>query len=236
MNIIRLPSISSPALNTPRYTPSSLYSNNHSSDSINTTTSTNAPSNVSTPHTSVSSSLSVNRRRIRFADEPESYSKEAEQPARNSSKENLPSILVTSPSIASLAKPKIKPPHIQERNQVQNHVQIQTPSQNLYPSHRHLDAKQKSLSLLKLLSSTSISEWTAIDDEPERTYLKSIDGLAMPIFRREKLVTSGWTVEQLCTVVQNFGARKICKCISQQYIYIWLYRGNGTRRRILIIR
>ncbi|KAI9284043.1 hypothetical protein BC943DRAFT_308251 [Umbelopsis sp. AD052] len=200
-----LPSISSPVLNTPRYAPSSIYSNNNSSDSINTTASTNAPSNVSTPHTSVSSSPSVNRRRIRFADESEGYSIEVEQPDRNSFKENIPSILVTSPAASALAKPKIKPPHIQVHSQVQS----QNPSQNLYPSHRHLDAKQKSISLLKLLSSTNINEWTAIDDEPERTYLKSIDGLAMPIFRRQKLVTSGWTVEQLCTVVQNFGARKI---------------------------
>jgi hypothetical protein len=74
-----------------------------------------------------------------------------------------------------------------------------------------LDAKQKSISKLKLLSSIKLNEWTVTSHGPENTYFMTIDGVATPIMRCEKTVTNGWTVEQLCTVVQNFGARKFCK-------------------------
>lgn len=192
-----LPSVSAPSLNLPRHTPSTYYSSNTSTDSINTTTSTSpSTSNVSTPHTSVSSTPSLTRRRIRFADHPEIIDKVSTPLSKKPSNDTISSILVTNPySSLTQTNPKVR----------------QSQIQNLYPSHRHLDAKQKSISKLKLLSSIKLNEWTAISHGPENTYFMTIDGVATPIMRCEKTVTNGWTVEQLCTVVQNFGARKFCK-------------------------
>lgn len=65
--------------------------------------------------------------------------------------------------------------------------------------------------MLKLLSSNHIGDWTSVGGQSTKVYLKTIDGFAMPLLRTERMVTSGWTVEQLCTVVQNFEARKICE-------------------------
>lgn len=187
MTSCRLPSISSPSLTQPKHQASNYFPHNQSSDSISTASSILRNSNTSTPNTSVSSSPSI-KRRIRFADHNEAHDISSNSVPTLSPNDTISSILV-------------------KRNKSTDSIQ----SQNLYPSHRHLEAKHKCLSMLKLLSSNHIGDWTSVGGQSTKVYLKTIDGFAMPLLRTERIVTTGWTVEQLCTVVQNFEARKICE-------------------------
>ncbi|KAM3579858.1 hypothetical protein VKS41_007584 [Umbelopsis sp. WA50703] len=180
-----LPSISPPSLTQPRNQASNYFPHNQSSDSISTASSILRNSNSSTPNTSVASSPSL-KRRIRFADHTDTQDMSSNSVPTLPPNDTISSILV-------------------KRNKSTDSVQ----SQNLYPSHRHLEAKHKCLSMLKLLSSNHISDWTSVGGQSSKVYLKTIEGFAMPLLRTERIVTTGWTVEQLCTVVQNFEARKI---------------------------
>lgn len=92
--------------------------------------------------------------------------------------------------------------------------QFDSPSSNekLYPSARHRSIRKESLANYKRLYSSDIEEWKELGDrEGVRMYSKASPGSTLPILRGDCIIEGTWTPEQVCSVVQSFGARAKCK-------------------------
>jgi hypothetical protein len=89
-----------------------------------------------------------------------------------------------------------------------------SPSSNekLYPSARHRSARKQSLATYKHLYSSDLEEWKELGDrEGVKMYSKASPGSTLPILRGDCIIDGTWTPEQVCSVVQSFGARAKCK-------------------------
>lgn len=85
----------------------------------------------------------------------------------------------------------------------------------LYPASRHRNARKQCIDQLKLYVASDINEWKSIGDHSQnnrtKIYTKSVEGSTLPILRSDSTFYGSWTPEQICSVIQCFGARKICK-------------------------
>jgi hypothetical protein len=81
----------------------------------------------------------------------------------------------------------------------------------LYPASRHRSARKQSMDQLKLYAESDLNDWKCISDGKTKMYTKSVEGSTLPILRSDSTFYGAWTPEQICSVIQCFGARKICK-------------------------
>ncbi|KAI8342357.1 hypothetical protein BC941DRAFT_509274 [Chlamydoabsidia padenii] len=80
--------------------------------------------------------------------------------------------------------------------------------EKLYPPARHRSARKESLINYKRLYSSDIEEWKELGDrDGVKMYSKPSQGSALPILRGDGRLEGSWTVEQVCSVIQCFGAR-----------------------------
>lgn len=151
------------------------------------------------PATSRSSSMT---RKIRFADDETSL--------RSSHNGSLTTTTTTpAASNESLVSNNEQPSN--NNNNLLPHPLIQ-PSSRLYPPSRHRTARKQCLDTLKRLASSDLDEWKEIGQKNSaKLYSKSVQGSALSILRGDVVVNGTWTPEQVCSVIQSFGARKICK-------------------------
>ncbi|KAI8081384.1 uncharacterized protein BX664DRAFT_302065 [Halteromyces radiatus] len=78
----------------------------------------------------------------------------------------------------------------------------------LYPPARHRSIRKESINNYKRLFSSDMDEWKNIGErEGVKLYSKASQGYALPILRGDGWLEGSWTTEQLCSVVQCFGAR-----------------------------
>ncbi|KAI8333866.1 hypothetical protein BC941DRAFT_400731 [Chlamydoabsidia padenii] len=81
-------------------------------------------------------------------------------------------------------------------------------SLKLYPLARHRAARKESLTNYKRLLSSDMDEWKLVEEkEGVKIFSKAVQGSALPILRGDGLIEGPWTAEQVCSVVQCFGAR-----------------------------
>jgi hypothetical protein len=84
------------------------------------------------------------------------------------------------------------------------------PTRMLYPHHRHPSVKMEKMSKLKHLAA-SLDNWNYEGDlKGTKVYSRTTEDNKL-ILRADGTILDGWTAEQICSVVQNFGARKMCK-------------------------
>ncbi|RCH78883.1 hypothetical protein CU098_002899, partial [Rhizopus stolonifer] len=80
----------------------------------------------------------------------------------------------------------------------------------LYPPSRHRQARKQSLDMLQTHANSSLDDWKYIGEKNQtQMYCQSIQGNPLPILRGETTLTGNWTPEQICSVIQCFGARKL---------------------------
>ncbi|KAI8079446.1 hypothetical protein BDF21DRAFT_463512 [Thamnidium elegans] len=81
----------------------------------------------------------------------------------------------------------------------------------LYPASRHRSARKQCMDQLKSYANSDISNWKLIGERNNRTklYTQSVEGSKLPVMRSDSTFYGAWTPEQICSVVQCFGARKI---------------------------
>ena len=80
----------------------------------------------------------------------------------------------------------------------------------LYPPSRHRASRKQCIETLKRLTSSDLDEWKELGERnSSKLYSKSVQGSALPILRGDVTINGRWTPEQVCSVIQCFGARKI---------------------------
>ncbi|GAA5800734.1 hypothetical protein HPULCUR_006170 [Helicostylum pulchrum] len=81
----------------------------------------------------------------------------------------------------------------------------------LYPASRHRSARKQCMDQLKSYAESDLSLWKLIGERNNRTklYTQSVEGSKLPVMRSDSTFYGAWTPEQICSVVQCFGARKI---------------------------
>ncbi|RUS26480.1 hypothetical protein BC938DRAFT_470717, partial [Jimgerdemannia flammicorona] len=83
------------------------------------------------------------------------------------------------------------------------------PPRQTYPPHRHLEVQKRSMEQFKKLAS-HLENWTFHSEfKAVKIYTRAIPGATLPMLRGDGVVKHGWTAEQVCSVVQSFGARKL---------------------------
>ncbi|ORZ00073.1 hypothetical protein BCR42DRAFT_429894 [Absidia repens] len=83
-----------------------------------------------------------------------------------------------------------------------------TASSKLYPEARHRSSRKESVTSYKRLLSSDITEWKKTGEcEGVKTYAKASHCGGLPILRGDGWLEGSWTAEQVCSVVQCFGAR-----------------------------
>lgn len=82
-----------------------------------------------------------------------------------------------------------------------------------YPASRHRAARKQCMDQLKSYVESDIQDWKLTGERNNRTklYTKAVEGSKLPVMRSDSTFYGNWTPEQICSVVQCFGARKICK-------------------------
>lgn len=85
----------------------------------------------------------------------------------------------------------------------------------LYPSSRHRNERKECMDQLKFYAHSDINEWKLIGERNNRTklYSKSLENgtSTLPVLRSDSTFYGSWTPEQICSIIQCFGARKVCK-------------------------
>ncbi|KAI8374311.1 uncharacterized protein BYT42DRAFT_399572 [Radiomyces spectabilis] len=83
-------------------------------------------------------------------------------------------------------------------------------SHRLYPPSRHRSVRKQCMETLKRLASSDLDEWKQHGERNNtQLYSKSVQGSALPILRADGMIGNAWSAEQVCSVVQSFGARKV---------------------------
>ncbi|KAG0180507.1 hypothetical protein DFQ29_000549 [Apophysomyces sp. BC1021] len=85
-----------------------------------------------------------------------------------------------------------------------------TPAGRLYPPSRHRSARKHGIETLKRLATSDLEDWKEIGERNNvKLYSKSVQGSPLAILRGDSVIGGGWTPEQVCSVIQCFGSRKI---------------------------
>jgi hypothetical protein len=81
----------------------------------------------------------------------------------------------------------------------------------LYPASRHRGARKQCMEMLQAYAGSDLSEWKQIGEKNRtKLYSQAVQGSALPMMRSDTTFFGSWTPEQICSVIQCFGARKIC--------------------------
>ncbi|KAF9133947.1 hypothetical protein BGX30_012099 [Mortierella sp. GBA39] len=76
--------------------------------------------------------------------------------------------------------------------------------------HRHSETARKALAMFKVLASSPEDRWKAISsDGTFKSYSRVISGAGLPMLRAEGVISGGWTVEQINSVIESSGCRQI---------------------------
>ncbi|KAL9555878.1 hypothetical protein MBANPS3_002160 [Mucor bainieri] len=79
----------------------------------------------------------------------------------------------------------------------------------LYPASRHRTARKQCIEKLQTYAHSELKEWKHIGDKNNtQLYTQAVDDSTLPIMRSETAFVGSWTPEQICSVIQCFGARK----------------------------
>lgn len=82
----------------------------------------------------------------------------------------------------------------------------------LYPTSRHRTARKQCIDKLQTFAHSDLKDWKHIGDRNNtQLYTQATEGSTLPIMRSETTFVGSWTPEQICSVIQCFGARKECK-------------------------
>lgn len=88
----------------------------------------------------------------------------------------------------------------------------------LYPASRHRGARKQCMEMLQAYAGSDLSEWKQIGEKNRtKLYSQAVQGSTLPIMRSDTTFFGSWTPEQVCSVIQCFGARKICKGEQRSY-------------------
>ncbi|CAO3637027.1 unnamed protein product [Cunninghamella echinulata] len=184
------PSIMSPSVKTLSSSSSILVNPppRHSSLSV-----TRSPSGVSTQHST---------KRITFADDVH-----LPPPSTNTSEVLIP-ITESQEEVNNVNENNNeKNNQLQQEDESPKHS-IELPSK-LYPPARHKHIRKEALANYKRLLATDLDEWRNIGhQEGVDFYSKASQGYTLPILRGDGFIKGNWSPEQICSVVQCFGARK----------------------------
>ncbi|CAM0141276.1 unnamed protein product [Umbelopsis sp. WA50703] len=94
-----------------------------------------------------------------------------------------------------------------QRDSVSSTPSTSVPTRMLYPHHKHPNVKMEKMAKLKHLSS-SLENWKYEGDlKGTKVYSQTTDDNKV-ILRADGIILDGWTAEQICSVVNNFGSRK----------------------------
>jgi hypothetical protein len=83
----------------------------------------------------------------------------------------------------------------------------------LYPSSRHRTVRKETMDRFHQLVECKDGWTEASQRNNVKVYLMPVQDSPLPIVRGEITILGTWTPEQVCSVIQCFGARKICKLI-----------------------
>ncbi|KAI8375385.1 hypothetical protein EDC96DRAFT_497045 [Choanephora cucurbitarum] len=98
----------------------------------------------------------------------------------------------------------------EEEKEKQSKSKPQTTTSKLYPRSRHRLARKKSLQMLQSYLESSLEEWKFVGEKNNtKMYSQPVKEYPLPILRGETIFQGDWTPEQVCSVIQSFGARKI---------------------------
>ncbi|KAI8072851.1 hypothetical protein BC940DRAFT_291780 [Gongronella butleri] len=115
-------------------------------------------------------------------------------PASSSSTLSVPA----SSSRTSVIQP---PPRRSSLNLLDNH-------NRLYPTPRHRSVRIDSMVTYKRWLNNDLTDWKHLASRDGFDfYSKACQGYELPVLRGQGLIHGHWTPEQVCSVVQNFGAR-----------------------------
>lgn len=82
----------------------------------------------------------------------------------------------------------------------------------LYPASRHRTARKHCIEKLQTFAHSDLKDWKHIGDKNNtQLYTQASESSTLPIMRSETTFVGSWTPEQICSVIQCFGARKECK-------------------------
>ncbi|KAG2177869.1 hypothetical protein INT43_003116 [Umbelopsis isabellina] len=94
-----------------------------------------------------------------------------------------------------------------QRDSVSSTPSTSVPTRMLYPHHKHPNVKMEKMSKLKHFAS-SLENWTYEGDlKGTKVYSQMTDDNKL-VLRADGVILDGWTAEQICSVVNNFGSRK----------------------------
>ncbi|KAL7313001.1 hypothetical protein PS15m_008703 [Mucor circinelloides] len=79
----------------------------------------------------------------------------------------------------------------------------------LYPASRHRAARKQCIEKLQAYAHSDLTDWKHIGDKNNtQLYTQAVEGSTLPVMRSETAFVGSWTPEQICSVIQCFGARK----------------------------
>ncbi|GAN03304.1 hypothetical protein MAM1_0038c02757 [Mucor ambiguus] len=79
----------------------------------------------------------------------------------------------------------------------------------LYPASRHRTARKQCIEKLQTYAHSDLKEWKHIGEKNNtQLYTQAVEGSSLPVMRSETAFVGSWTPEQICSVIQCFGARK----------------------------
>ncbi|KAK4514300.1 uncharacterized protein ATC70_001892 [Mucor velutinosus] len=79
----------------------------------------------------------------------------------------------------------------------------------LYPASRHRTARKQCIEKLQTYAHSNLKEWKHVGEKNNtQLYTQAVEGSTLPIMRSETAFVGSWTPEQICSVIQCFGARK----------------------------
>ncbi|KAI8647234.1 hypothetical protein BD408DRAFT_169369 [Parasitella parasitica] len=215
----------SPTLGSFNYTSScSLLDSNISNKPSNTIILSNPPpriSSLSTQQTNniisaqqTNSNIQAQQKRITFADQLE-----------QSSRSTSPSTAFSSSSAVSYSAETTDTPHPQQQTYASaatdhplsptQEAAARFPSKavagtRLYPASRHRTARKQCIDRLQSYAHSDLRDWKHIGEKNDtQLYTQAIEGSTLPVMRSETMFAGSWTPEQICSVIQCFGTRKI---------------------------
>jgi hypothetical protein len=120
------------------------------------------------------------------------------------------------------------PSPFSDRKLIKNHTAtVAVAGSKLYPASRHRGARKQCMEMLQTYAGSDLSEWKQIGEKNRtKLYSQAVQGSTLPIMRSDTTFFGSWTPEQICSVIQCFGARKICT-VNTRYIYIYTMTNNN---------
>ncbi|CEP08703.1 hypothetical protein [Parasitella parasitica] len=175
--------------------------------SLSTSTAQQTNNTISAQQTN-NSNIQAQPKRITFADQS------IEHPSRSTSPSSgttISSSFATSHSADTTITPPPAPP-LQTQDNGTLLPSKAVAGARLYPTSRHRAARKQCIDRLQAYAHSNLSDWKHIGEKNNtQLYTQAIQGSTLPVMRSETTFMDSWTPEQICSVIQCFGTRKICK-------------------------